>query len=138
MNLSAPATLLAAAITLVAILITIAFSIMVSKVRTRHDVQPPAMSGSPEVERALRVHGNTVEQLVVFLPALWLAAIYFQGWAPPAIGAVWCVGRLLYAVSYMAAANKRLVGFILTIIPTLALIVLAVIGLVGAWTAATA
>ena len=41
------------------------------------------MTGAPELERALRVQGNTVEQFVIFLPALWLAALYFQGWVPP-------------------------------------------------------
>jgi len=138
MILSAPATILTAAVTLLAVLITIGLSIMVSKVRTRANVPPPAMSGAPEVERALRIHGNTIEQIVVFLPALWLAALYFQGWVPPALGLVWCIGRILYAVGYMAGADKRLAGFALTILPTLILIVLAVIGLVGAWTAASA
>jgi uncharacterized membrane protein YecN with MAPEG domain len=125
-------------VTLLAVLITIGLSIMVSKVRTRVGVQPPAMTGPAELERALRIHGNTIEQVVVFLPSLWLAALYFQGWWAPLIGLVWCVGRILYAFGYMAGADKRLIGFILTIIPTLLLILLAAIGLVGAWTAASA
>ena len=49
-------------------------------------IQPPAMTGDPELERALRVQGNTVEQFVIFLPALWLATLYFQGWVPPIAG----------------------------------------------------
>jgi len=138
MILSAPAVVLTAAVTLLAVLITIGLSIMVSKVRTRAGIQPPAMTGSPEVERALRVHGNTIEQIVIFLPALWLAALYFQGWAAPAVGLVWCIGRILYAIGYMAGEHKRAAGFALTILPTLILILLAAIGLVGAWTAATA
>ena len=138
MLLAAPAMVLTGAVTVLAVLITIGLSIMVSRVRTRAGIQPPAMTGSPEVERALRIHGNTIEQIVVFLPALWLAALYFQGWVPPIIGLIWCLGRIVYAVGYMAAANKRLIGFILTILPTLALLVLAVIGMVGAWTAASA
>ena len=135
MILAAPATLLTALVTLLAVLVTIGLSMMVSKVRTRAGIQPPAMSGAPEVERALRIHGNTIEQIVVFLPALWLAALYFQGWTVPVAGLVWCVGRVLYAVSYMTAPSKRHLGFALTIIPTLILIVLAVIGIVSAWMA---
>jgi glutathione S-transferase len=131
--LSAPAIILTAAVTLLAVLITIGFSILVSRVRTAKGVQPPAMSGAPEVERALRVHGNTIEQIVVFLPALWLAALYFPGWWAPIIGLVWCLGRILYAAGYMAGEHKRLIGFILTIIPTLILILLAAIGIVRAW-----
>ena len=133
MTLSAPATVLTAAVTLLSVLILLAFAIGVSRVRRRVNIQPPVMTGAPELERSLRIHGNTVEQILIFLPALWLAALYFQGWAPPILGLIWCLGRIIYALGYSRDAGARLPGFILTIFPTLILIVLAIIGIVQAW-----
>lgn len=133
MTLSAPASLLTAAVTLLAILVTIGTAILVARTRRTTGIQPPAMSGDPRLERALRVQGNTVEGFIVFLPALWLAALYFQGWAPPVIGLVWCLGRIVYAAGYMADANRRHVGFAVCIFSTLILVVLAIIGIVNAW-----
>src|SRR6059058_3213204 len=71
--------------------------------RRRNNLPPPAMIGVAEVERALRVQGNTVEQVVIFLPLLWVAALYFHmvGWLVPIIGLVWCIGRIVFALGYM-------------------------------------
>ncbi|HMH65465.1 MAG TPA: MAPEG family protein [Rhizomicrobium sp.] len=136
MMLSAPATLLTAIATLLAILISIGTAILVARTRNSTGIQPPAMSGDARLERALRVQGNTVEGFIIFLPALWLAAIYFQGWAPPIIGLVWCLGRIVYAVGYSADANRRHIGFGICIFSVLILVVLAAIGIVGAWSVA--
>jgi uncharacterized membrane protein YecN with MAPEG domain len=133
MTLSAPATLLTGLVTLLAILIAIGTAILVARTRRTSGIQPPAMSGDPRLERALRVQGNTVESFIVFLPALWLAALYFQGWIPPIIGLVWCVGRVAYAAGYMADANRRHIGFLICILSILALVILAAIGIFGAW-----
>jgi glutathione S-transferase len=134
--LFAPATLLTALATLFAILISIGTAILVARTRRTTGIQPPAMSGDARLERALRVQGNTVEGFVVFLPALWLAAIYFQGWAPPIIGLIWCLGRILYAVGYVADADRRHIGFGICIFSVLILVILAAIGIVGAWSVA--
>jgi uncharacterized membrane protein YecN with MAPEG domain len=136
MMLSAPATLLTAIATLLAILISIGTAILVARTRNSTGIQPPAMSGDARLERALRVQGNTVEGFIIFLPALWLAAIYFQGWAPPIIGLIWCLGRIVYAVGYNADANRRHIGFGICIFSVLILVVLAAIGIVGAWNVA--
>jgi glutathione S-transferase len=132
MDLGAPATILTGFVTLVAILITLGFAILVGRTRGRVRIDAPAMGGHPDLERALRIQGNTVEQIVIFLPALWLAALYFQGWLPPILGAVWCLGRILYAIAY-GTHKQRLPGFALTVLPSLILIVLAAVGLFGAW-----
>lgn len=134
--LEAPAILLTAAVTALAILLCIGFAILVARTRRAVGIEPPAMSGDPRLERALRVQGNTVEGFIVFLPALWLAAIYFQGWAPPVIGLAWCLGRIIFAAGYMAAPEKRHIGFAISIFSVLALVVLGVIGIVNAWLAA--
>mgnify|MGYP001554626558 CR=1 FL=1 len=134
MLLSAPAIILTAAVTLLAVLISVAFAIKVARARIATGVDAPAMSGPRELEYALRIQGNTVEMLVIFLPSLWLAALYFPGWAAPILGVVWCVGRIVYAIVYGDRA-QRFPGFALTIFPTLTLIVLAGIGIVQAWLA---
>jgi glutathione S-transferase len=136
MMLSAPATLLTAIATLLAILISIGTAILVARTRNSTGIQPPAMSGDARLERALRVQGNTVEGFIIFLPALWLAAIYFQGWAPPIIGLIWCLGRIIYAMGYSADANRRHIGFGICMFSVLILVVLAAIGIVGAWSVA--
>ena len=138
MTLSVPATLLTALVTLLAILIAIGTAILVARVRTVTGILPPAMSGDPRVERALRVQGNTVEGFIAFLPALWLAALYFQGWVPPIIGLIWCLGRIAYAVGYMADAKRRHLGFGICILSVFVLVILAGIGIINAWMATAA
>jgi len=138
MTLSAPATILTAFVTVLAVLISVFFAINVARNRRTSGIDAPAMSGDPRLERALRIQGNTVEQFVIFVPSLWLAAIYFQGWAPPIIGLVWCLGRIVYAAGYMFDASRRHIGFLICILSVFVLIVLAAIGIVGAWGAATA
>ena len=106
MTLAAPATLLTALVSLLAILVAIGTAILVARVRGSTGIQTPAMSGDPRLERALRVQGNTVEGFIVFLPALWLAALYFQGWVPPILGLVWCLGRIIYGFVYGNAKQR--------------------------------
>jgi glutathione S-transferase len=137
MFLSSPAIILTAAVTLLAVLISLAFAIGVGRARRRAGIDAPAMSGAPDLERALRIQGNTVEQFVIFLPSLWLAALYFQGWWAPILGLIWCLGRVIYAFVY-GDHKARFPGFALTIFPTIILWVLAAIGIVQAWMASSA
>ncbi len=75
--------------------------------RAKYKIEAPAVIGHPDFERVFRVQVNTLEQLVAFLPALWLFALYVSpAWAS-VLGAVWIVGRVLYAVGYVPAADKR-------------------------------
>jgi glutathione S-transferase len=136
--LNTPDVILSAAVTTLAILIGIGFAIMVARVRLANGVLPPAMSGNPKVERALRVQGNTVEGFVLFVPALWLATLYFHGWIPPLIGLIWCLGRILFAIGYMKDAEKRHIGFRISMLSVVALVLLTIWGLVVSWGAAIA
>jgi len=52
------------------------------------------MSGEPEFDHAFRVHGNTMEQLVLFVPLLWLGATVLGDAIAATIGVVWIVGRV--------------------------------------------
>ena len=69
MMLAAPATILTGIVTLLAVLISLAFAIGVARARRRVGIDAPAMTGHPDLERALRIQGNTVEQFVIFLPS---------------------------------------------------------------------
>ena len=86
-------------------------SIQVSKARVAFGIKVPAISGNPDFERVFRVQMNTLEWMPIFLPSLWLFAIYISDAVAAVLGLVWIAGRILYIVSYSKAANKRGPGF---------------------------
>ena len=86
-------------------------SAQVSRARAASGIKAPATTGDPDFERVFRVQMNTLEWMPIFLPALWLFAIYIGDAAAAALGAVWIVGRILYWNGYRQAANKRSMGF---------------------------
>jgi len=93
----------------------------VGMARATFDVKAPATTGHPDFERIFRVQMNTLEWLPVFLPSLWLFAIYISdGWAA-VLGLVWIAGRILYMTGYSQAANKRELGFQIQAIAALVL-----------------
>jgi glutathione S-transferase len=95
--------------------LTIAFyvfaSMRVSRARRAYGVKLPATTGNPDFERVYRVHMNTLEWMPIFLPSLWLFAIYIGDVSAAALGLVWIVGRILYMIGYMKAVEKRGPGF---------------------------
>ena len=135
MDLASHATLLSAIVTILALLLYFYMGIRVGGARTRYKVEAPSVTGDPNFERAYRVQMNTLEHIVIFLPFLWLATIYFRhlGWLPAAFGLVWIIGRYLYMTGYTAAAEKRSTGFLIALLALLGLLVLAVWGIVEAW-----
>jgi len=135
-NLAAPDILYTAAVTILALILYIYMGLRVGQARGKYKIDAPAMTGHPDFERHVRIHLNTLEFMVTFLPALWLAALYFGGWIPPALGLVWVIGRIVYMVGYSAAANKRSAGFGIQALATIILIVLAIAGIVQAFMAA--
>jgi glutathione S-transferase len=102
---------LTALVTCLAILTYFLFSFQVGKARETYGVKAPAVSGNPDFERIYRVQMNTLEWMPVFLPALWLFAIYVSDAIAAALGIVWIIGRILYMIGYAKAANKRGPGF---------------------------
>ncbi len=100
-----------ALVTLLAVLFYFYTSFAVAKARTKFGVKVPAISGQPDFERVFRVQMNTLEWMPIFLPSLWLFAIYVNDVAAAAIGLVWILGRVLYFRGYAAAAEKRGRGF---------------------------
>jgi glutathione S-transferase len=86
-------------------------SLLVSKARVKFDVKLPAISGNPDFERVFRVQMNTLEWMPIFLPSLWLFAIYISDPLAAALGVVWIIGRVLYVIGYSQAVAKRGRGF---------------------------
>jgi glutathione S-transferase len=95
--------------------LTIAFyvfaSMRVSRARRAYGVKLPATTGNPDFERVYRVHMNTLEWLPIFLPSLWLFAIYIGDASAATLGLIWIVGRILYMTGYSKAAASRGPGF---------------------------
>ncbi len=108
------------------------FGYAVGRARTRYRVPAPAMSGHEVFDRYFRAHVNTLEQLVVFLPSIWLFAHYVNAWAAVALGVLFIVGRGLYFRGYVQAAEARHAGFALSAIPNVTLLVGALIGVTRA------
>ena len=134
------ATLLSAIVTVLSILFVFYTGINVARMRGKHKIDAPAVTGNAEFERAYRVQVNTLEQFVMFLPLLWLATSYFKmlPWLPAALGLVWIVGRFMYMQGYMVAPEKRSMGFLVTSVATLGLLIVTIIGIVQAWMAINA
>lgn len=101
----------------------------VGRGRAAHGVVAPAMTGHPEFERLVRVQANTLEGLVVYLPCLWLFAIYVEPRIAALIGVIWIVGRVIYARAYTRDPATRSAGFMIQAIAT---VVLMLGGLAGA------
>ena len=106
------------------------FALAVGKARTRYKVPAPAMSGHEVFDRYFRAQMNTLEQLVVFLPSVWLFAYYINAWTAAALGLLFIIGRAVYFRGYVQAAEARHAGFVLSAVPTVTLLIGALIGAV--------
>jgi glutathione S-transferase len=120
-------------VTIVTILSLIMFfitGVRVSQARARHGVAAPATTGHDVFERHFRVQMNTLEQLVLYLPSLWLFALYWNQLVAAALGLVWIAGRTLYMTSYVADPKSRSMGFMITFLATAILMLGALVGAV--------
>ena len=118
-----------ALVTVAALVLTFVLSIQVGNMRRKHGVKAPASSGHPEFEAANRIHQNTIEQLVLFLPVLWLALYVLGDAITGLIGAVWIVGRIVYANAYARDPASRGPGMGITMLPTVVLLLAALWGI---------
>lgn len=137
--LALPSVLVTAGVTILAVVLYIITVMRVGNMREKHDICAPAVTGHPEFERAYRVQMNTLESMPVFLPVLWLATLYFTrvSLLAPAIGLVWIIGRIVYMLAYMADPSKRGLGFGIAAMSQIALLLLAIAGIVLTWRSAT-
>lgn len=94
------------------------FGGFVGRARVKSGVEAPAMAGDPVFERYNRVHYNTMEQLVIFIPAMLLFANYVNTLAAAALGLIYIIGRTIYFRAYIVDPASRGPGFGLTMLPT--------------------
>jgi uncharacterized MAPEG superfamily protein len=119
---------LVAFVILLALLEYAVFGMLVGRARGKYGVNAPATAGHPVFERYFRVHYNTLEQLVMFVPAMWLYGTYVSpSWAA-GLGLVYILGRFTYLVGYIADPRKREIGFGLSALPLLILLLGALWG----------
>ena len=117
-------------VALLALLQFFTFSLLVGRARGKYGVKAPAITGHEMFERAFRVQMNTLELMVLFLPALYLGAKYWSPTYVAVTGAVYIVGRFIYWRAYMTAPQTRSLGFALSVGPCLVLLVASLIGII--------
>jgi glutathione S-transferase len=111
-----------AIVTVLALLEYQFFGIMVGRARGRYSIAAPATTGHEVFERYFRVHMNTLEQLALFLPALWIFGYYVSEVWAAGLGTIWIVGRAIYCRLYVKEPKSRTLGFALTALPMLAML----------------
>jgi glutathione S-transferase len=114
-----------------ALLLYVGVFIAVGRARLRYGVKAPAVTGAPEFERAFRVQQNTLEQLIWFVPSLWLFALYASPLWAGIIGLVWVAARAHYAFSYYREPEKRGPGFVVGFASAAVLLVGAILGILA-------
>lgn len=120
---------LTAIVTVVALVLYFVVTMNVGRARVKYDVLAPRTDGPEEFQRYFRVQMNTLEQIVLFLPLLWLAALTVHDGLAAAIGLFWPVGRTIYARTYYRNPAKRGPGFVVGIATDMALLLIALYGI---------
>ena len=111
-----------AIVTLLAVLTYFWMGLQVAGARRKSGIQAPAMTGDPLLERTIRAHYNTLEWMPIFLPSMWVFAIYWNDLVAAGLGLVWIAGRIVYQRGYAAAAEKRSTGFLIQALATAVLL----------------
>jgi glutathione S-transferase len=96
--------------------------------RSKFNIKAPSHSGPPEYECYVRAHLNTLEHLVLFLPGLWLFAVAVDPVWAAAIGILWPIGRVWYALGYYSAPEKRGLGLLVSMPPIYIFVLGSLIG----------
>ncbi len=109
------------------------FLMAVGRARATYKVSAPATSGNEMFERYFRVQMNTIEQLLIFLPSILLFGRYVQPLIAAALGLAFILGRWVYFKGYVKDPHKRTIGFALSAIPNLTLLLGGLIGAIVWW-----
>ena len=118
----------AAIVIILAVIEYIVFGILVGRARGRYGIKAPATTGHEVFERYFRVHQNTLETLMAFIPGIALFALFVDPKWAAGIGLIYVIGRIVYLRSYVADPAKRSAGFGLSMLPILALLIGGLIG----------
>ena len=98
------------------------FGFLVGKARGTYNVPAPATIGDPIFERYNRVHQNTQESLMLFIPGMMMFGYYSNPNIAAGLGVIWIIGRILYLRSYVKEPKSRTLGFMLTFFPNIILV----------------
>jgi glutathione S-transferase len=109
-------------VSLLAILFYFFTSARVARARAKYKIAAPAITGNADFERVFRVQMNTLEWMPIFLPSLWLFAIYVSDRWAALVGLVWIVGRIVYMLGYEQATEKRSPGFFIQALACIVLV----------------
>ena len=102
----------------------------VGAARGKHNIQAPSTEGPPDFQRVFRVHMNTLEQMITFIPALVIFAMAWGDVPTAIVGAFWPLGRILYALGYYKEPGKRGPGFGISFLATAVLLIGGLVGIV--------
>jgi uncharacterized membrane protein YecN with MAPEG domain len=98
--------------------------------RGKDTVVAPATTGDEMYERKSRVQMNTLEQLIVTLPAMWICAHYFSANVAAILGLAFLIGRFIYSFLYIREPKSRAPGFIIGFFANIILIGCGLYGVV--------
>ena len=121
-------------VTILTLILYFVLTANVGRARAKYKVPVPQTSGDPDFERVFRVQQNTLEQLILFLPSLWLFSLFVSPTWGAGIGAMWIIGRILYAWGYYQAAEKRVIGFGINSLSILVLLLGSLVGIIKTFT----
>jgi glutathione S-transferase len=102
--------------TLLTVLLMFGITFNVGRARVKYKVKAPAVAGNEMFERAYRIQLNTIENVLMFLPALWLYAVFIGDIGAGVGGIIWLIGRLWYAIAYQVNPPKRGPGFLISLL----------------------
>jgi glutathione S-transferase len=105
-------------------------SARVARARIKYGVRLPAIAGNDDFERVFRVQMNTLEWIPIFLPSLWLFAIYVGDQIAASIGLIWIIGRIIYMIGYIQSVPRRSPGFFIQALATAVLLFGSIIAIV--------
>lgn len=120
-----------ALVTIVALFEYMFFAYRVGSGRIKHNVPAPATSGHEVWDRMYRAQVNTLEQLIVFIPALWLFAWFVHPLYAAVIGLLFVIGRPLYFFAYVRDPGSRTAGFMMGFLSVAVLLIGGLVGVLG-------
>lgn len=118
------------AVVLVAVLQYLVLGMMVGRARVRYHIVAPACTGDPIFERWFRVHQNSLEMLIAFIPSVWLFGMWVSPTWATGIGVLFIAARIIYAAQYISDPKTRELGAGLSFLSTVVLVLGAIYGLI--------
>ena len=115
-------------ITALVVLQYLFFIVLAGRARGRYGVKAPAVTGHEGFERVYRVQMNTLELMVALIPSMLIAARFWPAEWVAGVGVVYLIGRFIYWRAYVGNPSSRGLGFGLSMLPVLVLLLMAFAG----------